>query len=84
MLSSVDALILLDVYAAGEERIDGADSKALAQAIRQRGQLNPIYAVDTSEVLELLPTFLTSGDVFVVQGAGNVSSISNTLNSHDG
>ena len=84
VLSSVDALILLDVYAAGEERIDGADSKALAQAIRQRGQLNPIYAVDTSEVLELLPTFLTSGDVFVVQGAGNVSSISNTLNSHDG
>ena len=84
VLSSVDALILLDVYAAGEERIDGADSKALAQAIRQRGQLNPIYAVDTSEVLELLPTFLTSGDVFVVQGAGNVSSISNTLKSHDG
>ena len=84
VLSGVDALILLDVYAAGEERIDGADSKALAQAIRQRGQLNPIYAVDTSEVLDLLPTFLTSGDVFVVQGAGNVNSISNTLNGHDG
>ena len=44
VLSAVDALVLLDVYAAGEERIDSSDSKALAQAIRQRGQVNPIYA----------------------------------------
>ena len=84
VLSGVDALILLDVYAAGEERIDGADSKALAQAIRQRGQLNPIYAVDTNEALELLPTLVAPKDVLVVQGAGNVNTISNRLTGHDG
>ena len=83
VLSGVDALILLDVYAAGEDRIDGADSKALAQAIRQRGQLNPIYAVDTDEALELLPTLVASEDVLVVQGAGNVNTISNRLTGHD-
>jgi UDP-N-acetylmuramate--alanine ligase len=84
VLSGVDALILLDVYAAGEDRIDGADSKALAQAIRQRGQLNPIYAVDTDEALELLPTLVAPQDVLVVQGAGNVNTISNRLTGHDG
>ena len=84
VLSGVDALILLDVYAAGEDRIDGADSKALAQAIRQRGQLNPIYAVDTDEALELLPTLVAPKDVLVVQGAGNVNTISNRLTGHDG
>ena len=83
VLSGVDALILLDVYAAGEDRIDGADSKALAQAIRQRGQLNPIYAIDTDEALELLPTLVASEDVLVVQGAGNVNTISNRLTGHD-
>src|SRR5690554_86949 len=43
VLSEVDELLLLDVYSAGEAPITGADSRALARAIRQRGQLEPIY-----------------------------------------
>ena len=84
VLSGVDALVLLDVYAAGEERIDSADSKALAQAIRQRGQVNPVYAKDSAEALQLLPQFVAAQDVLLVQGAGNVSTISNTLTDHVG
>jgi UDP-N-acetylmuramate--alanine ligase len=84
VLSGVDALVLLDVYAAGEERIDSADSKALAQAIRQRGQVNPVYAKDSAEALELLPKFIAAQDVLLVQGAGNVSTISNTLTDNVG
>ena len=84
VLSAVDALVLLDVYAAGEERIDSADSKALAQAIRQRGQVNPVYAKDTAEALQLLPNFVKARDVLLVQGAGNVNTISNTLTGHVG
>ena len=84
MLSGVDALVLLDVYSAGEERINGADSKALAQAIRQRGQVNPVYAKDSAEALQLLPQFVAAQDVLLVQGAGNVSTISNTLTDHVG
>jgi UDP-N-acetylmuramate--alanine ligase len=84
VLSGVDALVLLDVYAAGEERIDSADSKALAQAIRQRGQVNPVYAKDTAEALQLLPNFVITEDILLVQGAGNVNTISNTLTGHVG
>jgi UDP-N-acetylmuramate--alanine ligase len=84
VLSGVDALVLLDVYAAGEERIDSADSRALAQAIRQRGQVNPVYAKDTAEALQLLPNFVITEDILLVQGAGNVNTISNTLTGHVG
>jgi UDP-N-acetylmuramate--alanine ligase len=84
VLSGVDALMLLDVYAAGEARIDGADSKSLAQAIRQRGELNPVYALDADEALGLLENFVATEDVLLVQGAGNVNTISNTLTgNHD-
>ena len=84
VLSGVDALMLLDVYAAGETRIDGADSKALAQAIRQRGELNPVYAVDAEEAFGLLEKFLANDDVLLVQGAGNVNTLSNRLTgNHD-
>ncbi len=79
VLSDVDALMLLDVYAAGESPIPGADGKALSQAIRQRGKVAPVFAADPAEALKLLPGFSESVDVLVVQGAGNVSQISNTL-----
>ena len=79
VLSAVDGLMLLDVYTAGEQPIAGADSKALCQAIRQRGGVNPIFAVDPDEALELLENFARDVDVLIVQGAGNVSAISRQL-----
>ena len=79
VLSKVDALVLLDVYAAGETRIAGADGRSLSQAIRQRGVLSPVFAADPEEAIALLPSFVNGGDVLLVQGAGNVSRISNKL-----
>ena len=79
VLSEVDTLILLEVYSAGETPIPGADSKALAQAIRQRGQVSPVYAQDPQEALSLLPSLVKDGEVLLVQGAGNVNVISNSL-----
>ena len=79
VLSGVDQLILLDVYAAGESPIPGADGHALCQGIRSRGAMAPVFAVDPGEALELLPGIVQSGDVLLVQGAGNVSEISNRL-----
>jgi len=76
VLSDVDALILVDVYAAGEPAIAGADGKALCQAIRQRGNVNPVFAQDPEEALTLLDTFCVDKDVLLVQGAGNVNIIS--------
>ena len=83
VLSEVDTLILLEVYSAGEAPISGADSKALAQAIRQRGQVSPVYAQDPEEALVLLPSLLKEGEVLLVQGAGNVNVISNSLRGAD-
>jgi UDP-N-acetylmuramate--alanine ligase len=79
VLSAVDKLILLEVYSAGEKPIPGADGRALAQGIRERGALNPVYAETPDEALQLLPKLLEDGDVLLVQGAGNVSIISRQL-----
>ena len=79
VLSQVDALLLIDVYAAGEAKIAGADGPALSQAIRQRGGVSPVFAESPEEALTLLPSFSEDGEVLIVQGAGNVSRVSNEL-----
>ncbi len=79
VLSGVDKLLLLDVYAAGEAPIAGADGRALCQALRQRGAVAPLFAQDVDEAMQLLPQFVAEGDVLLVQGAGNVSVVSNRL-----
>jgi len=79
VLSGLDVLVLLEVYGAGEEPIAGADGKALARGIRQRGAVNPVFAASPDEALELLPGLLRQDDVVLGQGAGGVNQISNVL-----
>lgn len=79
VLSGVDVLVCLEVYAAGEAPIAGADAKALCQGIRQRANLIPIFAEDPSDALDVLRDVVEPGDVVIVQGAGNVNGISNVL-----
>jgi len=82
VLSQVDCLLLLDVYAAGESMIASADSKSLARSIRQRGQVEPIYVGDTSQLPEILNAQLQDGDMIITQGAGNIGTISRELAAH--
>ncbi len=79
VLPLVDCLVIVDVYAAGEEPIPGADGRALCQGIRQRGRLNPIFSESPEDAARTLPPLLREGDVVVVQGAGNVSQVSTGL-----
>ncbi|MFQ3217862.1 MAG: UDP-N-acetylmuramate--alanine ligase [Paraglaciecola sp.] len=79
VLSQVDMLLLLDVYPAGEEAIDGADSKSLCRSIRQRGQLEPIYVADKDELPKLLAQALQDQDILMTQGAGNIGQIAQQL-----
>ncbi len=79
VLSGVDVLVCLEVYAAGEAPIAGADAKALCQGIRQRANLIPIHAEDPADALKVLQDVVEEGDVVLVQGAGNVNGISNVL-----
>jgi UDP-N-acetylmuramate--alanine ligase len=76
VLSEVDVLLLLDVYAAGEAVITGADSKSLSGSIRQRGKVDPIYIDSMDDIFEILPGVLQGGDVLVTQGAGNIGALS--------
>jgi UDP-N-acetylmuramate--alanine ligase len=79
VLSTVDKLVLLEVYSAGEDYIAGADSHALSQGIRERGTINPVYAGNPAEAHDLLPNIIEDGDVLIVQGAGNVNQLSKRL-----
>lgn len=76
VLSGCDALVLLDVYSAGEAFIEGADSKALARAIRAHHQVEPIYVEDKETLNERLASFLLEDeDVVIYFGAGDVGRL---------
>lgn len=79
VLSQVDCLLLLDVYAAGEAPVPGADSRALCRSIRQRGQLEPIFVSDAEQLDSVLADVLQDGDLLITQGAGNIGTISKRL-----
>ncbi len=79
VLSQVDMLVCLEVYAAGEAPIPGADGRSLCQGIRQRANLIPVYAEDPDDALGVLSDIVEDGDIVLVQGAGNVNRISNQL-----
>jgi UDP-N-acetylmuramate--alanine ligase len=79
VLSGCDALVLLDVYPAGEDPIPGADSRSLTRSIRQRGQVEPIFAESIDQVPELLCALVEEGDVVITQGAGNVARLAQEL-----
>ncbi|GIU20891.1 UDP-N-acetylmuramate--L-alanine ligase [Shewanella colwelliana] len=79
VLSQVDCLLLLDVYAAGELPVPGADSRALCRSIRQRGQLDPIFVLGPEQLSSILPDVLQDGDLLLTQGAGNIGAISKQL-----
>lgn len=75
VLSSVDKLLLLEVYSAGEAPIAGADSRSLCRSIRARGSLDPIYVAEPAELAPSLATILQDGDVVLTQGAGNIGAL---------
>ncbi|NVK55694.1 MAG: UDP-N-acetylmuramate--L-alanine ligase [Alteromonadaceae bacterium] len=79
VLSQVDSLLLLDVYSASEQPIEGADSRSLARSIRARGQLEPVYVGNHDELPAILANQLRSGDIVMTQGAGNVGQLAKKL-----
>ncbi len=79
VLSEVDSLFLLDVYAAGETAIPSADSKSLARSIRQRGQVEPVYVSDPEKLAELLASHLQDNDMVITQGAGSIGTVARKL-----
>ena len=75
VLSGVEVLLMLDVYAAGEDAIPGADSKTLCGSIRQLGGVDPIHIADRDQLVDVLDKLLVDGDLLLVQGAGNIGRL---------
>lgn len=79
VLSSVDVLLMLDVYSAGEEPIQGADSQNLCQSISEYGGVEPILVGPKSELQPKLKDVLRDGDILLTQGAGDIGSLAQSL-----
>jgi UDP-N-acetylmuramate--alanine ligase len=75
VLSTVDALILTNVYAAGETPLAGADGKSLARAVRVRGAVEPIFIEDLNELADALGPILKADDVVLTLGAGSIGAV---------
>ncbi|HID83465.1 MAG TPA: UDP-N-acetylmuramate--L-alanine ligase [Chromatiales bacterium] len=79
VLSEVDVLVMLEVYAANEAPIAGADSRSLCRAIRMRGKLDPVFVEQPEQLADTLQNIIREGDVVVTQGAGNVGALAAKL-----
>ncbi|HEX5757029.1 MAG TPA: UDP-N-acetylmuramate--L-alanine ligase, partial [Arenimonas sp.] len=82
VLSSVDALLLTDVYPAGEAPIVGADAPALARAIRNRGRVDPVLVHGVRTLPDVLPDLLQDGDLLLLMGAGDIGQVAGELAAH--
>jgi len=74
VLSEIDALVLLEVYPAGEESIPAADGRALSRAVRARGQVDPVFVDALEDLPAVLRGVLQNGDVLLILGAGDIGA----------
>ncbi|WP_395405913.1 UDP-N-acetylmuramate--L-alanine ligase [Pseudoduganella sp. UC29_106] len=75
VLSTVDVLVLSDVYAAGEAPIVAADGRSLAHAIRARGRTEPVFVENIADMPETIMNVVRDGDVVLTMGAGSISGV---------
>jgi UDP-N-acetylmuramate--alanine ligase len=75
VLSTVDALVLADVYPAGEAPIVAADGRALARAVRVAGRVEPVFVEGIGEMAASIRTIARDGDVVLTMGAGSIGGV---------
>ena len=75
VLSSVDALLLTEVYPAGEAPIVAADGRALARAVRVAGKIEPVFVEQIGDLPAAILAMATSGDVVITMGAGSIGTV---------
>jgi UDP-N-acetylmuramate--alanine ligase len=75
VLSTVDVLLLTEVYAAGEAPIVAADGRALARAVRVVGKVEPIFVEQVTDFPEAVTNTVCDGDVVLAMGAGSIGIV---------
>ena len=76
VIGSADAVLLTEVYAAGEAPIVAADGRALARALRVAGKVDPVFVDDIAELPQAIADHVRAGDVVVSMGAGSIGQVS--------
>ncbi|MCC2597446.1 UDP-N-acetylmuramate--L-alanine ligase [Pusillimonas sp. MFBS29] len=79
ILGQADAVLLTDVYSAGEPPLIAADGRALSRALRVAGKVEPIFVEDVAELPQAIRDFARDGDVVVIMGAGSISRVPGQL-----
>jgi UDP-N-acetylmuramate--alanine ligase len=79
VISSADAVLLAEVYAAGEAPIVAADGRALARALRVAGKVEPVFIEDIQQMKQDILSLAQDGDVVITMGAGSIGSVPGQL-----
>jgi UDP-N-acetylmuramate--alanine ligase len=75
VLSDADAVLLTEVYSAGEAPIVAADGRALARALRVAGKVEPVFVEDIAELPGAIREQARDSDVVLVMGAGSIGQV---------
>ncbi len=79
VLASADAVLLAEVYAAGEAPIVAADGRALSRALRVAGRVEPVFVEDIGQMPQAILDLARDGDVVLAMGAGSIGGVAAQL-----
>jgi UDP-N-acetylmuramate--alanine ligase len=79
VMGTADAVLLTEVYAAGESPIVAADGRSLARALRVAGKVDPLFVDDINELPSQITEFARPGDVVIAMGAGSIGGVPQKL-----
>ena len=75
VLGTADAVLLTEVYAAGEAPIVAADGRALTRAVRVAGKVEPLFVDEVGELPQAIVDNAKGGDVVICMGAGSIGTV---------
>ena len=79
VLSTADAVVIAEVYAAGEAPIVAADGRSLARALRVGGKIEPVFVEEIGAMADAIRQVVQAGDVVITMGAGSVGTVPRAL-----
>lgn len=75
VMGLADAVLLSEVYAAGEAPIVAADGRALARALRVSGKVEPVFVDAIAAMPQAIVDNAQGGDVVLCMGAGSIGQV---------
>jgi UDP-N-acetylmuramate--alanine ligase len=84
VMGQADAVLLTEVYSAGEAPIVAADGRALVRALRIAGRADPLFVEDVNELAGEILNFARGGDVVIAMGAGSIGGVPQKVVDHFG